>query len=360
MPALVAAIAASLLWLAPAEAQQPAPGAKPAPGAQPAPAPRVNLAKGKRAMQSSVGYDGKPELAIDGNRNPAYDAKTTTHTADGDKMPWWQIDLGAVYKVDHIRIFNRADPCCRERIVGANLMVSDQPFPNPDGMASQRKKVFPIKDVRPVYDFPIGGAPVRFVRVQLPKPGALSLAEVEIFGAPTPLAGPVAGTPPGQPPQQLVNLTRGKRATQSSEGYGGKAVLAIDGNKNPDFNAKSISHTADGDKLPWWEVDLGAVHKVVAIRVFNRADCCAERLAAAGAVVLVSDQPFPNPNGMASQRKRVFPIQGVKPMYDFPTGGMPARFVRVQMQKPGALHLAEIEVIGEPRPMQPPAPPKKQ
>lgn len=356
MPALVAVIAASLLWLAPAVAQQPAPP----PGAKPA-QPAVNLAKGKRAMQSSVGYDGKPELAIDGNRNPAYDAKTTTHTADGDKMPWWQIDLGAVYKVDHIRIFNRADPCCRERILGANVMVSDQPFPNPDGMASQRKKVFPIKDVRPVYDIPTGGAPVRFVRVQLPKPGALSLAEVEIFGAPTPIAAPpTAGTPPGQPPQQLVNLARGKRASQSSDGWGGKAEMAVDGNKNPAMAGKSVSHTADGDKLPWWEVDLGAVYKVVAVRVFNRGDCCAERLAASATVVLVSDQPFPNPNGMASQRKRVFPIQGVKPMYDFPTGGMPVRFVRVQMQKPGALHLAEIEVVGEPKPMQPPTPPKPQ
>lgn len=345
-PALLAA--AALLWAAPAAAQQPQ-------------QPAVNLAKGKKVFQSSVGYDGKPELAIDGNRNPAYAAKTTTHTADGDKMPWWEIDLGAVHRVTQIRIFNRADPCCRERILGAQVIVSDQPLPRPDGMASQRKRVFPIGDVRPVYDFPTNGMPVRFVRVQLPKPGALSLAEVEVMGDPKPIAAPpVAGTPappPGQP--QLVNLAKGKKATQSSDGWGGKAAMAVDGNKNPAMAGKSVNHTADGDKLPWWEVDLGAVYKVVGIRVYNRADCCAERLAASGAVVLVSDQPFPNPNGMASQRKRVLPIQGVKPMYDLPTGGIPARFVRVQMQKPGYLHMAEIEVIGEPKPLSPAQPPKQ-
>lgn len=181
---------------------------------------------------------------------------------------------------------------------------------------------------------------------------AAAIAASLLWLAPAEAQQPAPGVP-------LVNLAKGKRATQSSDGWGGKAAFAIDGNRNPNMQTgKSVSHTADKDPMPWLEIDLGAVYKVTAVRIFNRGDCCAERIQ--GAVLIVSDQPLPKPNGMTAQRKRVFPIQGVRPVYDFPTGGMPVRFVRVQMQKPVPLHLAEVEVMGEPKPMQPPAPPKTQ
>ena len=100
-------------------------------------------------------------------------------------MPWWEVDLGAVYKVDQIRIYNRMD-CCSEHIRGANVIVSDQPIAKPNGLASKRKKAFPLKDIRPVYDIRTGGVPVRYVRVQLPKAGFLHMAEVEVYGSPKP------------------------------------------------------------------------------------------------------------------------------------------------------------------------------
>jgi len=189
--------------------------------AKPMPKPKgVNLAKSKKASQSSEGWGGKAHFAIDGNRNQKFNAKTSNHTGKGDRMPWWEVDLGAVYKVEHIRIFNRTD-CCGERIRGANVILSDQPIPKPNGLKAKRKRVIPIKDVRPVYDLKTGGGGVRFVRVQLPKTGFLHMAEVEIYGNPKPLktAPPKPKPLPGGP---MACLKVKPAPTGALVTYGGK------------------------------------------------------------------------------------------------------------------------------------------
>lgn len=134
----------------------------------------INLAKGKPATQSSEGWGGAPGRAVDGNRDGNYNANSTTHTsgAANDATPWWQVDLGAIHKVSQIKIFNRTD-CCSERINGASVMwLAD----------NQNFQKFQINSVKPTYDLNVGGAQVRYVRVQLPKAGVISLSEVEVFG----------------------------------------------------------------------------------------------------------------------------------------------------------------------------------
>ena len=49
------------------------------------------------------------------------------------------------------------------------------------------------------------------------------------------------------------------------------AERAIDGNKNPDYNAGGQTHTDGfGSIAPWWEVDLGKSVPVEKIEVYNR------------------------------------------------------------------------------------------
>lgn len=70
---------------------------------------KANIAKNATATQSSVGYGGSPERAVDGDTDGKYSGKSVTHTADGDTAPWLEIDLGSEMMVDEIEIWNRTD-----------------------------------------------------------------------------------------------------------------------------------------------------------------------------------------------------------------------------------------------------------
>ena len=108
----------------------------------------------------------------------------------------------------------------------------------------------------------------RFVRVELPGKEILSLAEVEVFSA-------------------GVNIARRGTATQSTIGVEGEAKRANDGNTKGAFHLNSTTHTNGAEDMPWWEVDLGQMQPIDAVTIWNRTDCCVERLN--GFVVLVLD-----------------------------------------------------------------------
>ena len=109
----------------------------------------------------------------------------------------------------------------------------------------------------------------RFVRVENAAGQFIHLAEVEVFSGGT-------------------NVARQGKARQSTTGYGGEAARAIDGNTSGDYEKNSVSHTADGDPNPFWEVDLGAEIPLEKIVLWNRTDGNGERIV--GARLLVLDQ----------------------------------------------------------------------
>jgi hypothetical protein len=142
------------------------------------------------------------------------------------------------------------------------------------------------------------------------------------------------------------NLAKGKNARQSNTGYGGDAGRAVDGNTNGDFNAGSTSHT-NGQPQDWWEVDLGAVYNIGLVRIWNRTDCCSERLS--DFYVLVSEKPFSSSNLTESLTK-----SGIWNSHYSGTAGRTTeikvnaqgRYLRIQLAGTNWLHLAEVEVIG--------------
>lgn len=81
-------------------------------------------------------------------------------------------------------------------------------------------------------------------------------------------------------------LQKSASARQSSTHEKGDAKNAIDGNAEQDFNEGSVSHTNE-EKDPWFVVDLGGVKEISTIRLFNRGDCCGDRLE--GATVEIID-----------------------------------------------------------------------
>jgi len=71
----------------------------------------------------------------------------------------------------------------------------------------------------------------------------------------------------------------------SSEGWGGAAARAVDGNTNGAWGGNSCTHSLDGP-AEWWQVDLGSSAAIGGVALYHRTDCCQDRLG--GAVVTVS------------------------------------------------------------------------
>lgn len=85
----------------------------------------VNVALKGTATQSSVSWDGKPELAIDGNTDgDKTKGKSVMHT-DGRKNsnPWWLLDLGREAPLQSISIWNRTDEEFGDRTIGLTVKV---------------------------------------------------------------------------------------------------------------------------------------------------------------------------------------------------------------------------------------------
>ena len=97
------------------------------------------------------------------------------------------------------------------------------------------------------------GAQGRYVRIELPRRGTLTLAEVQVFSA-------------GK------NIARQGKARQSSVASGGTPERAIDGNTDGAYDSGSSTHTREGENKPWWEVDLGNTQSIDSIAVWNRTD----------------------------------------------------------------------------------------
>ncbi len=97
------------------------------------------------------------------------------------------------------------------------------------------------------------GGGVRYVRVELPRVGTLTLAEVQVFS-------------------DNRNVALGGTAKQSSTANGADAKRAIDGNTDGAFSSGSQTHSAENEDHPWWEVDLGREYPVESVKVFNRTE----------------------------------------------------------------------------------------
>ncbi len=100
---------------------------------------------------------------------------------------------------------------------------------------------------------PKGSPAGRFVRIELPRTGTLTLAEVEVASG-------------GR------NVARAGHASQRNTANGGAAGRAIDGNTSGQWSAGGQTHTEENTRNPWWEVDLGAAMPIESVTVYNRTD----------------------------------------------------------------------------------------
>ncbi|SHJ13130.1 galactose-binding domain-containing protein, partial [Pseudozobellia thermophila] len=108
-----------------------------------------------------------------------------------------------------------------------------------------------------------------------------------------------------------------------------------------------LQHTLE-EESPWWQVDLGSLHTLGVLDVYNRSENFAYRLR--NFYVLVSPTPFPDGSGLGDLLS-----DGEVESYYFsgqagPQESIPlnteGRYVRIQLSGTGILHMAEVEIAG--------------
>jgi len=132
-------------------------------------------------------------------------------------------------------------------------------------------------------------------------------------------------------PFQVPSPLRLFSATQSSTAYSGNAARAIDGNTNGNWGKGSCTHSS-GAKNNWWMASLAqdsAVNKVV---IYNRVDCCSNRIN--GAKVYVGDS-------LCGEIK----YEAGKVAYEVQCENAVGGTVKV-VQNDNVLTLCEVEVFG--------------
>ena len=102
---------------------------------------------------------------------------------------------------------------------------------------------------------------------------------------------------PSMVPHRNVALL--KPTSQSVTSHGGVSSRAVDGNINGGWHDGSVTHTG-GEKGSWWKVDLEGQFEISEIKIYNRDDCCSDRLADFIVTVYYEDAvvwTYQNPSG---------------------------------------------------------------
>jgi hypothetical protein len=301
-----------------------------------------NLASTGEATQSSTCHGGGASRAIDGGTNSNWRNGSITHTCQVSGGSWWKLALPDSNSIiEKIVIWNRLD-CCSSRLSGTTVEVLGA-----DGEVKATKLIESTNNVEKVeftFDNLVYGAGIKIYNT---RKEYISLAEVEVFGkversdAPS-LAPSVSAAPTGELIAESINLARGGTASQTCTGFGGNAARAIDGNNNWTWGSRTISHTCK-QMNAWWKVDLpddnSLIEKIV---VWNRLDCCSDRLSNSEVQIIDKD-------GNIVARKEIEEAGNVRSFefeFDQRTFG---KTVKVMLDGNNHLQLAEVEVIGKQR-----------
>ncbi len=271
----------------------------------------TNVALGKTATQSST-YRSPVTVAskaIDGDTNGDFYDWSVTYT-NADTNAWWQVDLGESHTVNQVVVYNRTD-CCMDRLSNFNVDLLDA---SNNVIASQT--VAGTAGTSEIIN--VSGSGVYKVRVQLNGTNFLTLAEVQVMGQISPAD---------------TNVALGKTATQSSQDH---AERAVDGNTSGYYWDWSTTHTAH-EFAPWWQVDLNGAHTVNEVVLYNRTDCCQDRLSNFNVDLLdafnniIASQTFAGTAGTTETIN---------------VSGSGVYKVRVQLNGTNPLSLAEVQVMG--------------
>ena len=136
---------------------------------------------------------------------------------------------------------------------------------------------------------------------------------------------------------KTTNLALGKTAEQSSTGYEAYASRAVDGNTSGVWNDGSVTHT-NKEYQPWWQVRLGDDYEIDQIVIWNRTNCCMDRLSNFDVFIY-------NDAGVQVFKETIEDTPN--PSVTIDAGGVVGARVRVKLKgDQDPLSLAEVQVFG--------------
>lgn len=144
------------------------------------------------------------------------------------------------------------------------------------------------------------------------------------------------------------NLAQGQPASQSSTYANAGASRAVDGNADGNYNNNSVIHT-NYEVNPWWQVDLGSRIAIDTITLWNRTDCCSDRLR--NFFIFVADDDMTGKNFgdlVVDNRVWRYSLGTAAPTVLNIGVNTTGRYVRVQLAETENLQLAEVLVSGAP------------
>ncbi|XP_066263233.1 uncharacterized protein [Branchiostoma lanceolatum] len=142
----------------------------------------------------------------------------------------------------------------------------------------------------------------------------------------------------------VINAALDKTAFQTSTLHGteGVAGLAVDGFTNTHVygGIGSCTHTQEEANPSWW-VDLGQSYMIGRVVIFNRQDCCSERINPFNIHIGDSDQVNENPKCGGDHE-----IDVNQPSVSIPCPEMEGRYVGVRLAGPSrVLTLCEVQLF---------------
>lgn len=152
----------------------------------------------------------------------------------------------------------------------------------------------------------------------------------------------------GHAQTNFAAAANGGVATQSSTGFSGPAGRANDGNRSGNWSSNSVSHT-NSEFGAWWEVAFASVQEINQILIFNRTDCCSNRIDTFSVRLYDSggSEVWSDTNNTFTPTITGTNLSGMQ--IDAP--GVLAKRLRVQLDGTNYLHVAEVEaynVVPEP------------
>lgn len=269
------------------------------------------------SVSASMNDGNVPVNTLDGNLESRWSAKGVGE--------WIQYDLGQTQTIDSLSIaFYKGD----QRSANISIELSndgeqwENVFSGGQALSTVELQTFDIQDTDAQF--------IRIIGYGNSANAWNSITEVNVNTTST---------------DEVENLALGKTTKQSSTGYGGDSNRAVDGNTSGHWNDASVTHT-NNEMQSWWEVDLDNVQNVASINIWNRTNCCSNRLS--DFYILTSETPFESTDLDDTLKQ-----ESVTNYYHSETAGSPssfeiddnARYIRVQLATKSPLSIAEFEVI---------------
>lgn len=231
--------------------------------------------------------------------------------------------------IHDVTVWNRGD-CCGERLNEFKVTVG-----NFEDVAAQPKCGYGSNTIKQGEHKTITCDPKtkgRYVGIVLPKKGFLTLCEVRVKGG--------GCTDLKKPATMKRLLLKNKPTKQSSTDQGGASERAIDGNRESKYAGKSCTHTKRENRA-WWQVDLQETCSIDTVTVWNRGDCCGDRLSNFKVKVGKSDVPGKNkacPGIHSADQGKSKTVE---------CGGIQGEFIGIELATKGILTLCEVEARGQ-------------